>query len=261
MSAALLVAAVTYAEAGVPVFPVAPGEKRPHGRLAPHGFKDATTDIDRVSSWWLEEPSANIGLPTGARFAVLDVDPRNGGEESLAKLFALGCRLSETWAARTQSGGAHYYFLPDERVSKTQKLAAGLDLKDAGGYVLAPPSIGPQGAYRWLHGGPGSGVALAPQPDWLVRGRIALERPAPAHRPDLRRRGTGRVTPQGFPKGSRNHGLFTLATAWRGRGVSYADALDAIRASAEMCDPPVAARHAVALLDRIYERYIEGGAR
>lgn len=261
MSATLLVAAATYADAGIPVFPVAPRDKRPHGRLAPHGFKDATADLDAISRWWSEEPDANIGIPTGERFTVLDVDPRNGGEQSLVALLEKFGGFPETWAARTQSGGAHYYFLPDPRISKCQKLAAGIDLKDTGGYVLAPPSIGPRGAYRWLHGGPASGIPLAPQPEWLVRGRVALERPAPAQRSDLRRRGTGRVTPEGFPRGQRNEGLFRLATAWRGRGVSYADALDAIRDSAEMCDPPVAARHAVALLDRVYERYAAGVGR
>jgi Bifunctional DNA primase/polymerase, N-terminal len=87
-------AALWYAEHGVPVFPVHypvqgggcsckkpdcahPGK---HPRT-PHGFKDATTDQERINSWWAECPFANIGIPTGAAsgLVVVDCDPRNGG--------------------------------------------------------------------------------------------------------------------------------------------------------------------------------------
>ena len=48
--------------------------KHPLGSLVPHGVKDATTNRARILAWWTRHPQANIGLATGHRFDVLDVD-------------------------------------------------------------------------------------------------------------------------------------------------------------------------------------------
>ena len=69
--APLPVAARMFAEAGVPVFPCAPGGKNP---LTGHGFHDATADLRQVESWWRRFPAANIGMPTGAASGVVVVD-------------------------------------------------------------------------------------------------------------------------------------------------------------------------------------------
>ena len=98
---ALRVAALSYAMAGLPVFPchgpVSGGScscGRPgcasvgkHPRTE-HGFHDATTDLERVRDWWGEHPGSNIGVPTGALsgLVVLDVDVRDGGRGTLKEL-------------------------------------------------------------------------------------------------------------------------------------------------------------------------------
>src|SRR4051812_5364940 len=70
----LLAAALYYATRWAwPVFPLRPGDKRP---LTEHGFKDASRDPDRIRAWWKATPQANIGVPTGLAFDVLDVDWR-----------------------------------------------------------------------------------------------------------------------------------------------------------------------------------------
>jgi Bifunctional DNA primase/polymerase, N-terminal len=48
--------------------------KHPLGSLVSHGVKDATTNRARIMAWWTRHPQANIGLATGHRFDVLDVD-------------------------------------------------------------------------------------------------------------------------------------------------------------------------------------------
>jgi hypothetical protein len=50
----LLAAALAYARAGLPVFPVSVN-KTP---LTPHGFKDATTDEAQIARWWADFPNA-----------------------------------------------------------------------------------------------------------------------------------------------------------------------------------------------------------
>src|SRR5262245_410311 len=96
----MLEAALKYARSGISVFPVwgiidgqcACGQagcrnvgKHPNGSLAPNGFKDATTDEATIRSWWKWHPNSNIGTPTVGR-VVLDIDPRNGGDDTLAEL-------------------------------------------------------------------------------------------------------------------------------------------------------------------------------
>jgi len=62
--------ALRLARKGLPVFPCG-SDKRP---LTPTGFKDASTDPDIVHGWWVRCPDALIGVPTGPRFVVIDLD-------------------------------------------------------------------------------------------------------------------------------------------------------------------------------------------
>jgi hypothetical protein len=82
-------AAILYARAKIPVFPLRPGTKVP---ATANGFKDATTDLRVVRSWWRDNPRYNIGLATGHKFDVLDVDIKGGrpGEESAERLRVAG---------------------------------------------------------------------------------------------------------------------------------------------------------------------------
>src|SRR6266702_6180297 len=61
--------------------------KHPLGGLVPHGLEQATTDARQIERWWAVQPTANIGLRTGAvsGLVVLDVDGPVG-EASLRAL-------------------------------------------------------------------------------------------------------------------------------------------------------------------------------
>jgi hypothetical protein len=167
----LLRAALAYARRGIPVFPCEPGGKAP---LTYSGFWDATTDPRRIEAWWSRWPGANVGVPTGERsgLLVLDVDPRDGGPQSLAELEGAGGPLPETAKARTGGGGMHVFFgYPggEEVRSSAGRLGTGLDVRGEGGYVVVPPSR-TRSAYRWLER-----VPLA-DPAWLLgrlRGRTS----------------------------------------------------------------------------------------
>jgi hypothetical protein len=54
--------------------------KHPLGALVLHGLKEATCNRARVLAWWTRHPQANIGLATGHRFDVLDVDGPAGAQ-------------------------------------------------------------------------------------------------------------------------------------------------------------------------------------
>lgn len=163
-------AALAYAAKGKPVFPIKPGGKTP---LTPNGFKDATTDPEKVAWWWsgVRWPDANIGMPTGAAsgFLVLDVDGAPG-YESLAKLEAEHGQALDTLESGTPSGGAHLWFVDPGGIGNSAgKLGPGLDVRGDGGYVLVPPSVRPEGRYEWCED-PAPAMEV---PAWL----LALLRP------------------------------------------------------------------------------------
>jgi hypothetical protein len=114
-----------------------------HPRLA-NWTKIATTDAGTIAGWWRGWPSANVGILTGRRsdLVVLDVDPRHGGNESLAALVAEHEGLPETVAVETGGGGRHFYFRcpPGTERVRSVTLAGGLELKADGTFVVAPPS-------------------------------------------------------------------------------------------------------------------------
>lgn len=101
--------ALAYAALGWPVLALAPGEKRPDGALAPHGFKDATTDPATIARWFAQVPGAGVGIHPGpAGLLVLDLDDKPGkprGADSLAALEAEHGALPATLTQRTPSGG------------------------------------------------------------------------------------------------------------------------------------------------------------
>ncbi len=109
MTDALAAAAFRYALRRVPVFPLAPGSKRPI--QGSHGLRDATDDSDVSRVRWQRTPRANIAAATGSRsgFWVLDVDMPDG-PESLAALEVEHGPLPVTIEASTPRGGRHLYW-------------------------------------------------------------------------------------------------------------------------------------------------------
>jgi len=150
----LLRSALTYARWGWPVFPLRARSKQPATR---NGFKNATTDEDRIRAWWAQHPDANIGLPTGIMFDVIDIDVPHG-PPSLAHILestvdhrtGRGLLPDAHGVCATASGGAHYYIRAQGGGNKT-RIMPGIDTRGAGGYVVAPPStLGERGrSWSW----------------------------------------------------------------------------------------------------------------
>ncbi len=102
---------------------------------------------------------------------VLDVDPRNGGDEALAALETRHGPLPATWRVLTGGGGEHVFFRhPGNPVNNAKgRLGPGLDLKADGGYVVAPPSEHMSGQrYALSIDHHPDEVPLADAPDWLL---------------------------------------------------------------------------------------------
>lgn len=191
-------AALAFAERGWPVLPLyEPWPGRPgactcgnpwcpnvgkHPRVE-GGFKSATTDPDQIEEWWTKSPQANVGIATGNGLLVLDVDPRNGGLESLEALKKEHGPV-ETMTVRTGSGGLHLYFQVEGTHQSRSGLRPGLDVKADRGYVVAPPSRHPKGEYVLEVPGPPQSA-----PQWLIGliGATTAGRDSPLSQPELLR--------------------------------------------------------------------------
>jgi hypothetical protein len=146
-------AAHTYAESGWPVLPLVPGEKVP---TIKRGLDDATTDHRQIDRWWGRNPERNIGVATGRPGPdVLDVDISDGkpGHATLTTAIRAGLVPPPVATVRTRSGGSHLYYVgTDQRSGVMEK--HGLDMRAAGGYVVAPPSsVGGKPYVVTSHGG------------------------------------------------------------------------------------------------------------
>jgi hypothetical protein len=126
--------------------------KHPLGTLVPHGVKDATTNRARLLAWWTRHPQANIGLATGHRFDVLDVDGP-AGAHAIQELAAAHRLRSSGPLVRTGGGGWHYYLAPTGLGNTSPADLAHVDWRGRGGYVVAPPSRHTSGhTYQWAAG-------------------------------------------------------------------------------------------------------------
>jgi Bifunctional DNA primase/polymerase, N-terminal len=155
----LLAAALGYASNGWEVLPLRPGRKEP---ATAHGLHDASSDVDQVRRWWNDVPAANVGLRTGGRFDILDIDSPDAFERLVGHIGDPDL-IPSTRTVKTARGW-HLYFRPTGAGNRAG-LLPGIDYRGAGGYVVAPPSIHPSGAvYRVT-----SDTPIAPAPPWLVR--------------------------------------------------------------------------------------------
>ena len=152
------------AAAGFEVFPLnGKAPAIPGGR----GCLDATTDPTAVRAMWTPRPHANIGVRVPVGQVVIDVDPRNGGDKGLELLEVIHGPLPATRTALSGrgDGGSHRYFLAPDGPVTSSRLPKGVDLKNRGGYVVAPPSLHPDTGQPYVWADVRDPVAM---PDWLA---------------------------------------------------------------------------------------------
>jgi putative DNA primase/helicase len=203
-----------------------------------HGHRDATTDPEQIAMWWNGKPLANVGVRTGGFLVVLDVDPRNGGDETLRRLLAEHGALPATWTVQTGGGGEHYYFAVDAELPTRAGLFPGVDLKGAGGFVVAPPSRHASGArYLWVRGRSLDDVQIARAPDWLLRHARSNGR---SNGPGNGRPKTGDVAQLHVREGGRNNYLASFTGKLRRQGVDGSELVARVLdENLRRCAPPL----------------------
>ncbi|MCX3062900.1 bifunctional DNA primase/polymerase [Streptomyces beihaiensis] len=240
LAALALAHALSAAERGLAVIPLSrtklpalpsphrsdpPSAPRCHGEcgLPGHGVYDATTDPRRIRALFAAAPRATgygiaCGLPPYHLIGV-DLDTKTGTDSSAA-LRELALRhlftIPDTVVVRTPSGGRHVWLSgpPDVVVPNSAgRLAPGIDIRGAGGYLVGPGSRITHGVYSAVPGT--ADLPPAPCPPALLH---LLTPPPRPHHPTTAstgragRHGAGLVQfVLGAQEGQRNTRLFWAA--------------------------------------------------
>ncbi len=208
------------AKAGYPVFPVGP-DKNPS---VAGGFYAATKDLSQIAAL-IEDGRADhdIAFPTGlvTLTVVIDADTAEAYEKMRA-------HYGEPHV-KTKRGGHWYFRHPQDGKVTSRRIAAGLDCKADGGYVIAPPSRN----RTWTRGIPD--LDILPRLPEELKNKLREERAGEPGRCET-------VGPVGgdIPSGNRNGTLTSLAGTMRRRGMGEAEIFAALEVTNRLrCKPPL----------------------
>lgn len=210
------------------------------------GFKAASKNLSDFKHVWTQNDS-NIGIATGdvSKIIVLDVDPKNGGTDSLKELIKEIGDFT-TYTIKTGSGGLHFYFEYPHGFdigNSANLLGKGLDIRGRGGYVVAPPSNHLQGNYEIVENS-----KIIQLPDKLLK---LLIQPKTNNQPNnnqpinnddgIRANGSQPYTsPDNIAQGNRNNELTRLAGSLRRAGLSELAIASALKVeNLRICKPPL----------------------
>ena len=134
--------------AGVPVFTCELVMVRGEESGFPKGWTTTTPadyDLRRTRQ------GSAFGVVTGQVVDVIDIDPRNGGEEGAVADVLMEVAAPVVASVRTPSGGAHFY-IPSTGLTGL-RMPPGIDYLAEGHMAFAPPTQRPKylgKPYRWM---------------------------------------------------------------------------------------------------------------
>jgi len=247
VSKLLLDTALSYRRQGFSVIPIKAKDKRPLVQWETYQTEPASEETLR--HWFEPSGNANVGLVTGAvsDCIVVDLD----SQEARDKLKSLlgDHDLSAVPRSRTGKGWQLFFKHPGVSIPNRTGVFPNVDIRGDGGYVVAPPSIHPNGKeYKWevpLNGHlpelPGKLLALIQAPSHNEQG--------------YRERFDTAKALAGVPEGQRDATVFKLACKLRNADVPREMAEELILESARNCQPPFSERAALDKVARAYQRY------
>lgn len=159
------------AKMGVPIFLLTRTNAK--GELVPPAGWQLTRAIDSEKAIDRWRPGFGLGAVTGQIVDVLDVDPRNGGDQSWSAMKEAGKVPAVYGVSGTASGGMHHWIAPTGLTKRSRDgvdlLAGDRDGKGRSFCFIAPTerrskTTGQVTAYEWLTEPDLDGIALAQAP-------------------------------------------------------------------------------------------------
>lgn len=127
--------AVQYLEMGYSVIPV---DKDKRAKVKWEKYQHEYATMDDLEHWFLNQPHNNIAIVTGeiSGITVIDLDKHKGVD--------LTQFPEDTYTVKTGNGGLHLYYAYNPEaptIADFFKDGKGVDIRNDGGYVVAPPSV------------------------------------------------------------------------------------------------------------------------
>jgi hypothetical protein len=147
MANKMLEAALWYrAKKKYSVIPIRENDKRPLVQW--EQYQKELPSIEQVTEWFTKWPNANIAIITGeiSGITVVDIDTKEGMEN----FNLVAPDTMEVPIVKTPSKhGVHYYFAYTPGIVNKARIIEGTDIRNDGGYVVAPPSTIDGKQYKW----------------------------------------------------------------------------------------------------------------
>ena len=253
-------AARAYMIRGWSVLPLKPGEKVP-SQVSWVDQQKKAWDAEKITFWWTENPDHNVGVITGpvSGLTVIDLD----GPHASELLRSTGIEIPDTFVVKTPHGH-HLYFQYDKRLKQTTGLfksdcncpkKCAIDVRNDGGYVVAPPSIGDGVEYTTL-----TNHDVAPLPEGLIPEKPRTKDNS-EWQPSDQPRWIADALLSGAPDGQRNDTAVRLAGYFHQRGIPHEIVMSMLRQFADSCIPPMDYRELETVVRSVarYQRNPTGG--
>lgn len=211
--------ALKYQRLGMSVIPLKPGEKTP---LLPSWkeYQNRRPTEAEILAWWTKCPNANVGIVTGliSGVAVVDLD----GPEGLKQAESLGLKSR---VSSITGRGKHLWYRTESVISNAVRTYPGIDIRGDGGYVVAPPSLHPNGQrYRFVNA-----LQLGTLPPFPVK----LSGVSEAEKPETKTEGWISTALKEMKHGNIDDTLFTICSRLRRDGYTPDDARLFLSAAAD----------------------------
>jgi len=192
-----------------------------------------TCDVSQLQAWAAQFVNCNWAATTGPEsgFFVVDLDGFVGLDWLRTQVDA-GNELPETMTIRTARGTHLYFTWPagSNIRNSAGKLANGVDIRGAGGYVIHPPSVHPDGIQYAVVD---DSCPVSPVPPWLLE---LLCESAPASAKPHAAMPSFEI----IPEGRRNDTLTRKGGYLRRRGLGQAEIeAELLQANQLKCSPPL----------------------
>ena len=239
-------AALGYIEQGFAVIPLIERDKRP---ATPHGLNDWSDNPKNVIDWWADHPYSNIGIVCGQPshgLLVIDIDVDEAkdkdGYESLREWETLNGSLPSTAVSITGSGGMHYLYRADREIRPSANPELGIDVRCDKSYIVAPPSIHPNGTrYEWQD--PPDEVPIADADAHVYALVDYLQRTGEVNDLDIKKPNGKFRLPETIGEGKRDETLYKYACHLRAIGRTDEEIeMSLMGANSMLCKPPMGAR-------------------
>lgn len=211
--------------------------------------REGTSDLDQIASWAGSWSVTNWGV-VADNLVVIDVDPRNGGDDSMVLLRHM---LPATLTQDTGGGGVHYVYRLPEGVTLhngRKSWRPGVDVLSGNTQFLVAPSRHKSGGvYSWRD----STVPIETLPSDVLSilstgASSTTGGSTTASGQDL----SGVIN--GLPEGERDRGLFAACCRWRRLGLGRGEVEALAQLAASRCVPPFPTPQAMAKVEQAFKQ-------